>query len=101
MQRTDKLYIIMSLLEELSFGNFYFEMAILFCGSMLINSVLSCSETLYNIKDKHITKLENCDKSLFTKIFGVPYTCSYEAIYLETGSLPICFILQGRRLMFY
>ena len=31
----------------------------------------------------------------------MPYTCSYEAIYLETGSLPIRFILQGRRLMFY
>ena len=92
---------IMSLLEEISFGNFYFEMAILFRNSMLINSVLSSSETLYNIESKHITKLEKCDTDLLTKIFNSPVSTSYEAVYFETGCLPIRFILQGRRLLYY
>ena len=50
---------------------------------------------------QHLTKLENCDKKLMTKIFSVPITCSYESFYLETGCIPIRFILQGRRLMYY
>ena len=37
---------IISLLEEISFGNHYFEMALLFRNSMLINSLLSSSEVL-------------------------------------------------------
>ena len=98
---TGRTNTIMSLLEEISFGDSYFEMAILFRNSMFINSVLSNSETLYNIESKHITKLENSDKILLTKIFSVPTTTSYEAVYLETGILPIRFILQGRRLMYY
>ena len=92
---------IISLLEEISFGEHFFEMALLFRNSMLINSLLSSSEVLYNIEMKHINMLEKCDKNLLTRIFSVPSTCSYEAVYLETGCLPIRFILQGRRLLYY
>ena len=87
---------IMSLLQEISFGEHYFQMAILFRNSMLINSLLSSSEVLYNIELKHIKMLEKCDKNLLQRIFSVPSTCSYEAMYLETGCLPVRFILQGR-----
>ena len=53
------------------------------------------------IELKHVTKLEACDKKLLTKVFSVPSTTSFEAVYLETGCLPIRFILRGRRLMYY
>ena len=76
-------------------------MALLFRNSMLINSMLSSSEVLYGVKQKHIDMLESCDRSLLTRLFGVPSSCSYEAVYLETGILPVRFILQGRRLMYY
>ena len=79
---------ILSLLEEISFGKFYFQMAILFRNSMLINSVLCSSETLFNVELKHVAKLEACDKKLLTKVFSVPSTTSFEAVYLETGCLP-------------
>ena len=92
---------IMSLLEEISFGEHFFEMAILFRNSMLINSLLSSSEILYGIKGKHIEMLEMCDRNLLHRIFSVPSSCSYKAVYLETGCLPVRFILQGRRLMYY
>ena len=92
---------IISLLEEISFGHHYFEMAILFRNSMLINSLLSSSEVLYGIKHKHIEMLEKCDKDLLVRVFSVPSSCSYEAVYLETGCLPIRFILQGRQLLYY
>ena len=92
---------IMTLLQEISFGEHYFQMAILFRNSMLINSLLSSSEVLYNIELKHVKMLEKCDKSLLLRIMSAPSTSSYEAAYLETGCLPVRFILQGRRLIYY
>ena len=67
---------IISLVEEISFGVHYFEMALLFRNSMLINSMLSSSEVLYGIKLKHIEMLESCDRSLLTRLFAVPSSCS-------------------------
>ena len=90
---------IISLVEEISFGEHYFEMALLLRNSMLINSMLCSSEVLYGIKNKHIEMLEGCDRDLLTRLLGVPSTCSYEALYMETGLIPIEFILKGRRLM--
>ena len=92
---------IISLVEEISFGEQYFEMALLFRNSMLINSMLLSSEVLYGVKKVHLEMLESVDKSLLVRLFGVPNSCSYEAVYLETGILPVRFILQGRRLMYY
>ena len=63
--------------------------------------MLSSSETLYGITEKHIEILEKCDRELLTRLFAVPFSCSYEAVYLETGCIPIKFIIKGRRLMFY
>ena len=68
---------------------------------MLKNSVLCSSEVLYGIKSDHIDTLEKCDKLLFTKMFGVPNSCAYESFFLETGAIPIRFIIIGRRLMYY
>ena len=92
---------IFSLLQEISFGQYFFEMAMLFRSSMLINSVLCSSEVLYGVKLKHLEILEKCDKMFFTKLFSVPQTCSYEAFFLETNALPIRYILIGRRFMYY
>ena len=90
-----------SLLQEISFGEHYFEMALLFRNSMLINSILSSSEILYGVKNKHIELLERYDRNLLTRLLSVPSSCSYEAVFLETGCLPIRFILKGRRLIYY
>ena len=68
---------------------------------MLINSLLSSSEVLYGIESKHIEQLEKCDRILLTRLFNVPFSCSYEAVFLETGCLPVRFILQGRRLNYF
>ena len=68
---------------------------------MLINSLLCSSEVLYGVKLRHIQLLESCDRSLLTRLFAVPASCSYEAVFLETGILPVRFILQGQRLLYY
>ena len=98
---TGTVNTIMSLIDEISFGHYTIQTALLFRNSMLVNSILSSSEVLYGLKNDHIKKLEGCDKTLFRKLFNVPITCSYEAFYLETGCLSINYTLKGRRLMYY
>ena len=68
---------------------------------MLVNSILCSSEVLYGIIKKHIDILEKCDRLFFSKLFSVPFSCSYEAYFLETNAIPLRFILLGRRLMYY
>ena len=40
---------ILSILKEISFGEFYFEMAIIFRQSMLLNIILCNTEILYEL----------------------------------------------------
>ena len=46
-------------------------------------------------------KLESCDKFLLRKILNARSSTATEAFYLETGLLPIRFIIIARRLMYY
>ena len=66
-----------------------------------MGGILCRGEVLYGVKNKHIETLKKCDKLFFTKLFNIPGSCSYEAIFFETGAIPIRFILIGRRLMYY
>ena len=68
---------------------------------MLINSILCSIELLYGLTNAHIEKLESVDKYLLRKIFNASSTTAIEALYLETGALPLRFVIKSRRLMFY
>ena len=92
---------ILCMLKELYFGKYYFEMAMLFRRSMLLNGMLFSIESLYGIKNTHIDKLESCDKILFRKLFNAHSKTAIESFYLETGAHPIRFEIVSRRLMFY
>ena len=91
---------IMSMLKEISFGYYYFNMAMLFRTTILINGMLCSSEALHGITSAHINQLESCDIVLFKTIFSTPGSTPAAAFYLETGAVPIRFLLKGRRLMF-
>ena len=91
---------IMSMLQEISFGCYFFNMAMLFRISILINGMLCSSESLYGIKKYHIEMLESSDKMLFKSIFQSPCTTPTVAYYLETGAIQVRYLLQGRRIMF-
>ena len=62
---------IMSMLNEISFGVYYFSMAIMFRTTILANGMLCSSEALYGINDIHITQLESIDTMLFKSVFKV------------------------------
>ena len=92
---------IVSLLKEISFGHHYFEMAVLFRQSMLINSILCNSEVLYGLNKTHIEKLDSIDKYFWRKVFGSIISTPIESYYIETNTVQFRFIIMARRLMYF
>ena len=91
---------ILSMLKEVSFGYYYFNMAMLFRTTMLINGMLCSVEALHGITKPHTDQLESVDKDLFRNIFKSPCTTPTAAYYLETGAIQIKHLLIGRRVMY-
>ena len=91
---------IFSMLKEVSFGPHYFNMAMLFRTTMLLNGMLCSSEALHGLTKPLVEQLETCDKDLFRQIFQSPRTIPTAAYYLETGATQIKFLLRGRRIMY-
>ena len=91
---------IIGTLKEISFGVYYFNMALMFRTTILVNGMLNSSEALYGIKNTHIEQLESIDTMLFKSVFQSPFSTPIAAYYLETGAIPLRFILKGRRLMY-
>ena len=92
---------IVSLLKEISFGEHYFEMAVTFRQSMLINSILCNSEVLYGLNKTHIESLEAVDTYLWRNVFSSMVSTSIESYFIETNTIPIRYIVMARRLMYY
>ena len=91
---------IMSILKEVSFGYYYFEIGILFRNSKLINGILCSIEALYGLNTTHVEKLEKCDNTFFRQLFKIGAGTPIESFFLATNTLPIRHIIIGRRLMF-
>ena len=89
---------IMNILQTLNFGNYTVEMALLLRNSIFINGILTNSEVWFGLNEKDVSKLENLDGYLLTKVLQVPRTVPEVALYLELGVLPIAAIIKGRRL---
>ena len=58
------------------------------------------SEAWHNIYDKDIAPLEKVDEALLRAMLGAHAKTPLEALYLETNSVPIRFILKSRRIMY-
>ena len=91
---------ITSMLKEIYFGQYQFNMAMLFRTTMLLNGMLCSSEALHGITKPLVEQLESCDKDLFRQIFRSPSTTPTAAYYLETGAIQIKYLLRGRRIMY-
>ena len=96
-----KVNEIMGMLQEVSFGPHYFQMAILFRNTILLSSMLCNVEVLYGITQAHVEKLEQADRIFFRRLFEVPNCTAIEAFYLETSTIPVRFLLIKKRLSYY
>ena len=91
---------IMSILNEISLGKHYFEMAILFRNCLFINSVLFNSEVWYPVSAAEVNELSKVDKMLMRRILDAPHGTPTELLYLETGCVPIQHIIKCRRIVY-
>ena len=89
---------IISILETVSFGMYYFEIAMTLRESMFLSGILTNSDIWYNLKDSEIEELEELDRMLLRKIFRTKVSCPKEAEFLESGVLPIGVIIKAKRL---
>ena len=92
---------ILSTLQEVSFGVYHFEMGLLFRSSELLNGILFNTDAHFAMSDKHIEQLEECDKYLLRGLFNAGGGTPIESLFIETSTIPLRFILKGRRIMFY
>ena len=90
----------MNILETVSFGNYYFEIAMTLRKSMFFNAILTNLEIWYNLKQSEIDDLEDLDRLLLRKVFGTLSSCSKEALFLESGAIPIGVIIKSRRVKY-
>ena len=91
---------INEMLNDLCLGKYYFEAGNILRNSLLLSSLLSNSESWYNITNKELSELESVDEALLRKILSAHSKTPLELLYLETGSIPVRFIVMARRLNF-
>ena len=91
---------ILSILSEIPLGPYRTSVGLRLREAMLLNGILFNSEIWYNVKEEEEQRLSEVDEYLLRKILGVPSKTPKEALFLETGCIPVKFILKMRRLMY-
>ena len=87
-------------MDDLCLGDYHFEAANILRNSLLLSSLLSNSETWYDVTKKEISELESVDEILLREILSAHSKTPLETLYLESGNIPIRFIMMSRRLNF-
>ena len=91
---------ITGMVNGLSLGHYYFKISFLFRETMLVNGILTNAEVWYPVSDAQLEVLENIDLMLIRKIVKGHSKTAKEALFLETGLMPLKFICMKRRLMY-
>ena len=91
---------IISTLVERPFGKHNFSAAKLMREGLLINSLLTNSESWINISEKDIENLEKCDIIILRKLLSDYGNPSKVFMYLELGIIPVRFVLMSKRINF-
>ena len=89
-----KVNDILSILSEVSLGHNYFEMALMFRQSMLINNILCNIEVLYGVTKAHVERLESVDKNFMRRICQAPISTPVESFFIEGNVMPLRFVIM-------
>ena len=91
---------IIQMLSDLCLGKYYFQSAVILRTSLFLATLLSNAETWVNISPKNISDLENIDEQLLRDLLSAHRKTPKETLYLETGSIPVRFVIIARRINF-
>ena len=91
---------IMSILKGISLGHFYFQIAVTLQESLFLNGILTNVKPFSPLKQKELKVLIKCDTDLMIKLLLNVNSFTYELLYIDTGKLPIEFIIVKKRLLY-
>ena len=91
---------ILTIVSDIPLAHWRIQAGLNLRQAMLINGTLFNSEAWHNVDDKDIIPLEKVDEALLRGLLSAHSKTPLEALYLETNSLPIRFILKSRRIMY-
>ena len=91
---------ISGIINGLSLGQFYFKIAFLLRETMLLNGMLTNIEVWHPLSCNQIEVLEKIDTNFLRKVLKSHSKTPSEALYLETGLLPIRYVAIQRRMMY-
>ena len=87
-------------LNNVFFGPYHIQTALMFRESMLLNSILVNSESWYNLSDTDIKNIETVDNILHRRLLETATSTPISIMHLELGTLPLRYVIKGRRLVF-
>ena len=91
---------ILAIINEIPLGHWRIMAGLQLRQAIFLNAILFNSEAWHGISDADIEHLEKVDEALLRGILRAHSKIALEALYLETGSLPIRYILKNRRLCY-
>ena len=91
---------ILAITREVPLAHWKIQAGLQLRQALFINGVLFNSEAWHGIEDKDIIPFEKADEALLRGLLGAHPKTPLEALYMETNSLPIRYILKMRRIMY-
>ena len=91
---------ILHLLEMVSLGEHFMEIATLFREALFVNAIITNAEIWYGFSLSEIEEFEKLDRLQLRKILQVPVSTPQESFYLELGIMPIGVLIKARRINF-
>ena len=91
---------VTQMLSDLCLGKYYFQSAMILRSSLFLSSLISNSEAWVNVSAKNVSDLERIDEQLLRDFLVAQRNTPKETLYLETGSIPVRFVMISRRINF-
>ena len=92
---------IFNILETISFGTHYFEIALLLRRSVLINSVIYNSAVWNSLSSNEASELNEIGRTFFTRLCKVPRTATFVSFFLEFGEMELSMYIKARRVLYF
>ena len=91
---------ITSTLNSVCLGLHHFKFVFILREAMLVTVLLTNADTWLRLSKEDLRKLENIDLMLLRKLLKTPISTPKVALYLETGCVPLRYLIKGRRIMY-
>ena len=90
----------MALIKELPIGQLRTQIGLILRDAWFVNGTLYNSEAWHGMNTNTMKPLESVDQHLLRQLLGAHAKTPLEFLYLETGCIPLKYILKSRRLIY-